>query len=110
MGFMLRYAAPVLLSLVLCACKPAQEGHVQAIIGAVLIDGAGGPPLTNSVVVVAGGRIRAAGSPSNIPIPADADKINGAGNSWFPHWWTSATAPIRPDFSSPPHPRTPGHR
>jgi hypothetical protein len=29
MGFMLRYAAPVMLSFVLCACKPAQEGQLQ---------------------------------------------------------------------------------
>lgn len=79
-----RYAALALLSLALCACKPSEEGHAQAIIGAVLIDGAGGPPLSNSVVVVSGGRIRAAGPPSNIPIPADADKIDGAGKFVVP--------------------------
>jgi imidazolonepropionase-like amidohydrolase len=79
-----RYAALAFLSFVLCACKPAEEGHAKAIIGAVLVDGAGGPPLTNSVVVVAGDRIRAAGPHSNIPIPADADKVNGAGNFLVP--------------------------
>jgi imidazolonepropionase-like amidohydrolase len=83
-GLIPRYAALPLLALALCACKPAEEGHVKVIIGAVLIDGAGGPPLTNSVVVVAGGRIRAAGAHSNVPIPADADKIDGAGKFLVP--------------------------
>jgi imidazolonepropionase-like amidohydrolase len=78
-----RYAL-ALLSLALCACGPAGEGRARVIIGAVLIDGAGGPPLSNSVVVVAGDRIRAAGAPSTIPIPADADKIDGAGNFLVP--------------------------
>ncbi len=49
-----------------------------------MIDGEGGPPLSNSIVLVAGDRIRAAGSQSNIPIPADADKIDGAGNFLVP--------------------------
>ena len=79
-----RCAALTLLSLALCACKPAEEGHVRAIIGAVLIAGAGGPPVSNSVVVVASGRIRAAGPHSTVPIPADADKIDGAGNFLVP--------------------------
>jgi imidazolonepropionase-like amidohydrolase len=79
-----RYAALGLLSLVLCACKSAEEGHAKAIVGAVLIDGAGGPPLTNSVVLVSGDRIRAAGPNSNVPIPEDADKIDGAGKFLVP--------------------------
>jgi imidazolonepropionase-like amidohydrolase len=79
-----RYIAPIILSLILCACQPAEEGHVKVIIGAVLIDGAGGPPLSNSVVVFAGGRIRAAGSPATVPIPADADKIDGSAKFLVP--------------------------
>ena len=53
-------AALLLLSLSLCACAPTEESHMKAIIGAVLIDGLGGPPLSDSVVVVAGDRIREA--------------------------------------------------
>ena len=33
------------------ACKSPEESHMKAIIGAVLIDGQGGPPVSNSVVV-----------------------------------------------------------
>jgi len=58
--------------------------HSKAILGAVLIDGSGGPPLSDSVVIVAGGRIRAAGASSNVPVPAEADRINGAGKFIVP--------------------------
>jgi len=57
---------------------------MKAIIGAVLIDGRGGPPVSNSVVVVAEGRIRAAGPASVVPIPAEADKIDGSGKFLAP--------------------------
>src|SRR5436305_9719878 len=79
-SFMIPRAALAFALLSLCACQPAGEnqsageGHMQAVIGAVLIDGQGGPPLSSSVVVIAGGRIRAAGASSVVPIPAEADK------------------------------------
>src|ERR1041384_5321173 len=80
--------AAVVLSLVflivLGACKPSEMSHSKAILGAVLIDGSGGPPLSDSVVFVAGGRIRAAGASSNVPVPAEADRINGAGKFIVP--------------------------
>jgi len=77
-------ATLVLALLPLCACKPGDEGHMKAIIGAVLIDGEGGPPVSNSVVVVSGDRIRAAGPNSTVPIPAEADKIDGSGRFLVP--------------------------
>jgi imidazolonepropionase-like amidohydrolase len=70
--------------LALCACKAPEEGHMKVIIGAVLIDGLGGPPLTNSVVVISTDRIRAAGPASTVPIPAEADKIDGSGRFLVP--------------------------
>ena len=57
---------------------------MKVIVGAVLMDGLGGPPLTNSVVVISGNRIRAAGAASSIPIPAEADKIDGSGRYLMP--------------------------
>src|SRR5438270_14083963 len=68
----------------LCACAPTEESHSKAFLGAVLIDGSGGPPLSNSIVVTAADRIRAAGPRSTIPIPAEADKIDGSGKSIVP--------------------------
>ena len=47
-------------------------------------DGAGGPPLSNSIVLTAADRIRAAGPRSSIPIPSEADKIDGSGKCIVP--------------------------
>jgi imidazolonepropionase-like amidohydrolase len=81
---MLLRAALAFALLSLCACKPSEDSHTKAIIGAVLIDGQGGPPVSNSVVVVAEDRIRAAGPSSAVPIPAEADKIDGSGKFLVP--------------------------
>jgi imidazolonepropionase-like amidohydrolase len=67
-----------------CACKAPEEGHMKVIIGAVMMDGLGGPPLTNSVVIISGDRIRAAGPAAAVPIPAEADKIDGSGRFLIP--------------------------
>jgi len=48
-------------------------------VGAVLIDGTGGPPISDSVVTIENGRIRAVGSRVDLPVPAEAEKIDGAG-------------------------------
>ena len=74
----------VIAALCLCACKPPEESQQKAIIGAVLIDGTGGPPMSDSVVIVAGSRIRAVGNRANMPIPAGVDKINGMGKFLVP--------------------------
>jgi imidazolonepropionase-like amidohydrolase len=65
-------------------CKPPEESVQKAIIGAVLIDGTGGPPVSDSVVIVAGSRIRAVGNRANMPIPAGVEKINGMGKFLVP--------------------------
>lgn len=48
-------------------------------MGAVLIDGTGGPPISDSVVTIENGRIRAVGARASLPVPAEAEKIDGAG-------------------------------
>lgn len=81
---MRKCAILALALLVTSACKAPEESHSKAIIGAVLIDGSGGPPLTNSMVVMAGSRIRGAGRAATVAIPAQADKINGGGRFLVP--------------------------
>jgi imidazolonepropionase-like amidohydrolase len=71
-------AVLALLALFLCACQPPEGSHSKAIIGAVLIDGTSAPPLSDSVVVVGDGRIRAVGRRSSVEIPPEADKIDGS--------------------------------
>jgi imidazolonepropionase-like amidohydrolase len=81
---MQKFAILALALLVSSGCKAPEESHSKAILGAVLIDGFGGPPLSNSIVVTAGDRITGAGPLSTIPIPAQADKINGASRFLLP--------------------------
>ena len=83
-NFMRPRAALLLLSISLCACNPPEESRTKAIVGAVLIDGLGGPPVSDSVVVVAGDRIREAGARSTVVIPAEADKVDGSGKFLVP--------------------------
>jgi imidazolonepropionase-like amidohydrolase len=74
----------VIAALCLSGCKPPEESQQKAIIGAVLIDGTGGPPMSDSVVIVAGSHIRAVGNRANMPIPAGVEKISGMGKFLVP--------------------------
>lgn len=55
-----------------------------AIVGATLIDGNGGPPLRDAVVVMAGGRLTAVGARAATPVPAGAQVIDAAGKFVVP--------------------------
>jgi imidazolonepropionase-like amidohydrolase len=57
---------------------PASD-TVVAIVGATVIDGNGGPPLRDAVVVVRGKRIAQLGSRATVSVPAGARVIDGAG-------------------------------
>ena len=79
----LRYLLLALL-LPLVACAPGEDSRAKAFLGAVLLDGSGGPPLSDSIVVTMGGSIRAAGARSAVPVPAEADRIDGSGKVLIP--------------------------
>ena len=78
------------LSLLVCTGPPSalsvsnlpgqnQSPGTTAILGATLIDGSGGRPLPNSVVLIKGDSIIAAGRRSAISVPADATVIDARG-------------------------------
>jgi imidazolonepropionase-like amidohydrolase len=75
---------PIILALFLTGCKPPEQPAVTSIVGAVLIDGTGGPPISDSVVTIENGRIRAVGARVSLPVPAEAEKIDGAGKFVVP--------------------------
>jgi imidazolonepropionase-like amidohydrolase len=77
-------ASLVYAILLLTSCGPPPGSRGVAVLGALLIDGSGGPPLSNSIVVVADSQVRAAGRRSAIPIPSEADKVDGSGKSLLP--------------------------
>lgn len=66
--------------------SPPARGPL-AITGATLIDGAGGPPVADSVVVIDGNRIVAAGPRAKVKIPRKATRIDAAGKFILPGLW-----------------------
>ena len=62
---------------------PAEPGGL-AIVGAQLIDGAGGDPLADSVVVIRDGRIVAAGPRETTETPAGAEVVDAGGKTIIP--------------------------
>jgi imidazolonepropionase-like amidohydrolase len=69
---------PIVLLLFASGCKPPAQPAVISIVGAVLIDGTGGPPISDSVVTIENGRIRAVGARASLLVPPEAEKIDGA--------------------------------
>ena len=62
----------------------APAARVTAITGATLIDGTGGAPVPDAVVVVTGDRITAAGPRASVPVPAGATIVDAAGQFIVP--------------------------
>ena len=55
-----------------------------AIVGGTVIDGNGGTPMADAVVLIKGARISAVGPRSAVPIPADAGQIDARGKWVIP--------------------------
>lgn len=75
----------LLLLLALVSFKAS--GQVKALVGGTLIDGFGGKPLQNSVVIIEGERIKAVGVVGQLPVPAGAEVISTEGMSVMPGLW-----------------------
>lgn len=57
---------------------------ITAFVGATLIDGTGGAPVADAVIVVQGDRITALGGPSDIKVPDGASKVSLKGRYVIP--------------------------
>ena len=64
-----------------------QTSGVTALVGGRLIDGYGGRPLENSVVIVQDGRIREVGRMGEVTVPEGANVISTEGMSVLPGLW-----------------------
>jgi imidazolonepropionase-like amidohydrolase len=62
-------------------------GASMALVGGTLIDGAGGPPVRNSVVLIRGDRIERVGTVTSLPVPAGYQQISTEGMSVLPGLW-----------------------
>jgi imidazolonepropionase-like amidohydrolase len=67
----------------------ATPGRVMALVGGTLIDGYGGAPLRNSVIIVEGERIKAVGQVGTLAVPAGAEVVSTEGMSVLPGLWDS---------------------
>lgn len=93
---MKRIATGIAAAVVLMLAADGSEDRVSAqnaapavlvIQGGTLIDGNGGAPVPNSVVVVQGNRIAAVGRAGQVPVPVGAKVINAAGKYVLPGLW-----------------------
>lgn len=80
-------AVCIALCLLALAAPHAQRGAagpVIAIVGAKLIDGTGGAPVDNAVVIVAGDRVTAAGPRARVQVPSGATVVDATGKTLIP--------------------------
>lgn len=76
----------------LIGCVNPGESGVKVIVGAKLITAPGRPPIEYSVVVIEGGKIRAAGPESTTPVPKGAAMTRGINMTIEP----AGSTPIEP--------------
>ena len=61
--------------------------NIKALVGGTLIDGFGGTPVRNSVIIVEGEKIKQVGEVGKLQIPAGAEIISTEGMSVLPGLW-----------------------
>ncbi len=88
------------------AQSPAPAHNQTHIIeNVMLIDGRGGDPLRDAVVVVENGRILAAGRRGDVPLPAGARRTDGRGGYLLPGFIDThahvTLGPVRMDLAGP---------
>lgn len=75
------------LTLLLAVLSISGYTQTKALVGGTLIDGYGGTPLRNSVIIIEGERIKAIGQVGQMQIPAGAEIISTEGMSVMPGIW-----------------------
>jgi len=82
--------AAVLLTISLLSAPSSvtgQSSRVKALVGGTLIDGYGGKPIRNSVIIIEGDRIKAVGQVGTLAVPQGAEVISTEGMSVMPGLW-----------------------
>jgi len=79
-------AALGLLAMVFQGVQPSAQpaAGITAITGGTLIDGNGGAPVADAVLIVEDGRIKAAGPRGSVPVPAGATVLDASGRFIVP--------------------------
>ncbi len=76
-----------ILFALLCSISYLSAQNKKALVGGTLIDGFGGTPIENSVIIIEGERIKAIGQVGSLAIPTDAEVISTEGMSVLPGLW-----------------------
>lgn len=63
------------------------QSNVKALVGGTLLDGYGGTPIQNSVILIEGQRIKAIGHQGNLAVPPEAELISTEGMTVLPGLW-----------------------
>src|SRR5687768_7153749 len=83
-----KLAGLLLFSALLVGCggadAPETDGEVTVLTGARLIDGNGGAPIEDAVLVIRGDRIESVGAAGTIEVPEGAEVIDLAGKTIMP--------------------------
>nr|WP_233245665.1 amidohydrolase family protein [Marinicauda salina] len=82
---MMRLIAAGAVALGLCAAAEAQER--RALVGGTLIDGNGGEPIADSVILVEDDRITAVGTVDTLPVPEGYEVISTEAMTVMPGLW-----------------------
>lgn len=82
----MKNATIIAVAFALLLAGPAHS-QVKALVGGTLIDGFGGHPIHNSVIIIEGDRITAVGHQGNLEIPIEAEVISTEGMSVMPGLW-----------------------
>lgn len=80
----LKRVIPVIWFAFCCLFSVSADAQQTAILGATLIDGNGGPSVPDSVIVVNGSRITAAGPRGSVAVPQGATAIEARGKYVLP--------------------------
>lgn len=76
------------LLLVFClSMSLSAQAQLKALVGGTLIDGYGGTPIQNSVILIEGEKITAVGQVGSLAIPEGAEVISTEGMSVLPGLW-----------------------
>ena len=78
---------PYLVRALLFFTLASAHAHSLALVGGRLIDGFGGHPLANSVIIIDNERITAVGTVGALQVPADAEVISTEGMDVLPGLW-----------------------
>ena len=66
------------------AARGQAPGPLTALAGGTVIDGNGGAPLADAIVLIAGGRVISVGPRNRVPIPPDARQVDARGQWILP--------------------------